>query len=243
MGEKKSHEFGEEQRLLVAKWVFLLLPRRSIFRSDPSEKVKPLIRKHLEGLGVRDEDLVAILKELSDQYYETTPVKKRGQGRSKRAKTKNGIRDLRQNQQLYRSLQSQQNGRCATCGIELEPSIETLDHRIPWRLVGDVSDGSNYQILCKTCNTGKTSWLSSFQSPRCLNWEYSSEAEEKPHAETRYLVLAQRGHCEKCKCSDGPQESRLLVLPKTETGLFVADNLNVFCERHIPRGADSSKTW
>lgn len=224
----QSH-FSELDRLRIVPMVFGLLPKGVLFRDHHLVLIKPLIREHLDNVGAPyDEKVVDVLKSIGDQYFNTDPTA----GPLWFRRSKWGIGHLKAgNPQLYLALRTAQHGRCATCGIVLQQADETLDHSIPWRFIGDVMDGSNWQLLCARCNAGKREFLTSLQSSQTLNWIYGLPAREAT-SESRYAVLTQRPHCEVVGCSATAHTARLHLIPRLPTGLPVADNLAVRCEHH-----------
>lgn len=227
-----SASFSEMRRVQVVPMVFGLLPKGVLFREHHLVLVKPRIRDHLDRIGVGyDEQFVDVLKSVGDQYFNTDPAA----GPAHYRRTKWGVGDLKAaNRQLYDSIRAAQHDRCATCGVRLDEVDESLDHCIPWRLIGDVVDGSNWQLLCTACNVGKREFLSTLQSPMTLNWVYGTAAQNLMAAshESRYVVLTQRPRCEAEGCVATPRDARLQLVTVLESGFPVADNLQVRCEHH-----------
>ncbi|MDY3551364.1 HNH endonuclease signature motif containing protein [Gemmata sp. JC717] len=226
----------ESERLLVVPLVFGLMPAKAVWRGRRDERIKPHIRDHLASIGLMpDEVLVDILKTVADQYYET---QSEGIVRAIPRKRKYGIADIKaMDRGLYHQMVQKQCGRCAVCGILLDQAEdETLDHILPWRLVGDIPSGSNWQILCQVCNSGKRAWFSALQSPESMNWIYSGHDQAIPHAEptreTRYVVLAQLGVCQEPGCMNTPAAAHLRVRKCLSSGLAVVDNLTLLCDSH-----------
>lgn len=210
---------------------FGLLPIEAAYRVRVDQRIKPSIRKHLGVLGVTpSERLVGVVKSISDQYYAT------GLSGHRR---KLGIADIRAMSKLYAGLRGRQSGRCCVCGVSFASegeAMETLDHIVPWRLIGDVPDGSNFQILCDGCNLGKRDWLSCLQSPCLNNWIYGRPrgAEDRFDPDTRYVALVLAGRCSESGCENGPDVAHLRVSRRFDTGLAVLDNAKVTCEYHTP---------
>ena len=226
-----SYADSEITRLEIVPLVFGLIPEAALNRKRPDELIKPHIEKHLNNLGIDKKNLlIDILKSIADQYYFTRP------GSSKRKK---GITDLQVHRSIYKQILVKQSSRCTICGISFSENIElTLDHIIPWRLVGDIPDGANWQILCRDCNLGKREYLSSLQSTQAFNWIYGGQYEQiiisnNPTPETRFIVLAQMGQCEYPKCNIVPSLGELFVVKKFNSGLPVVDNLQVRCKLHL----------
>jgi len=236
---------SEVTRLSIVPLVFGLLPTESLVRRSPDQLVKPSIRSHLAKMGVPvSESLVDVLKSVADQLWATWPISiQYGNARCRR---KGSMTDLRANPSLYRKIRTAQGGRCAVCGTLFEaPGEETLDHTVPFRIIGDAPDGSNWQILCPTCNSGKAERLSALQSLEALNWTYRDALGSfvrTPSLRTRYVVLAQAGGCEHAGCAALPSTTKLMAQRISVTGLWVADNLHVRCQAHASREADST-SW
>jgi hypothetical protein len=234
---------SEPARLSIVPLVFGLLPAESLVRRGHDQLVKPSIRFHLATMGApASESLVDVLKAVADQLWSTWPTRIRyGNARCRR---KRSIADLRANPSLYKEIRTAQGGRCAVCGILFEePGEETLDHTVPFRIVGDVPDGANWQILCPACNSGKAECLSALQSLEALNWTYRDAVGNfvrTPSLRTRYVVLAQAGGCEYTECTALPSTTKLMVQRISVTGLWVADNLHVRCQAHASKEAQGS---
>lgn len=223
-------EISEIERFQALPLVFGLIPQKALTRKSASEPIKPHIREHLTLLGVdSDEELVQLVKYVADQYYRS------GLRASGLGAKKTGISDLKaMDYHLYRHIFRNQNGRCAICGVPFDGvTQETLDHKLPYRLVGDIPGGSNWQLLCINCNRGKSSWFSTFQSRFAYNWVYDQgDSVDRPNEETRFVVLVQRRGCEEGGCGIGPKDRRLSLHKVVSTGLAVSDNLKVLCEQH-----------
>lgn len=227
--ERANHE----ELYSVVPLVFGLLPVKVFSRERAHEPIKPAIAEHLGPLGLADDALlIDVLKHVGDQLYYTSDMCP-----ERFRKVKSGMRDLRANRYLYARMCSRQRGRCALCGLVLRRSAEdeTLDHIIPFRLIGDVPDGANYQILCGSCNKGKRAYISILQAPATLNWHYNRGEEpiRVPALETRYVLLSRSPKC--AACGHGASEAHLTVARNRPTGLFVLDNLSVYCESHAPQ--------
>jgi HNH endonuclease len=235
----RDHSVGgppsELARLHIVPLVFGLLPTESLVRRGHDQLVKPAIRTHLKRVGApMSESLVDVLKAVADQFWSTWPINIRyGNIRCRR---KGSIADLRANPLLYKQILVTQGGRCAVCGTLFEaPGDETLDHTVPFRIVGDAPDGANWQILCPACNGGKAERLSALQSLEAMNWSYRDAVGSyvrTPSLQARYVVLAQAGGCEHTKCKVRPSVAELMIQRISITGLWVADNLQVRCPVH-----------
>ncbi len=222
---------SELEKFQLVPLVFALMPRGAYVDRRVDKPIKPLIVAHLANLGVAsDSVLVDVLKSVCDQFWET---RKDRYGRP--LKMKYGMRDLRANGRVYNALLLAQGRRCTCCGVDLRRVDETLDHIVPWRLVGDVPDASNWQIMCGPCNNAKKDYLSSLQTLCAHNWVYSSPIPplDVPSQETRFVVLSQAGRCSISACSVTPRTGELQLKKRRETGLAVADNFVVRCSAHI----------
>jgi 5-methylcytosine-specific restriction endonuclease McrA len=226
-----SADLTQEERLAVVPLVFGLMPAAALDRRQYAQaiRLKPLIRSHLSSIGLRpdDDDLVDILQNVIYHYTTTMDFPNRT------AIKKKSIGEVRATApRLYREIKARQANRCATCGLLFSDlKQETLDHVIPWRLVGDPSSGANWQFLCRPCNLGKQHWLSAIQDSDSNNWWYGCPEERLTESavshETRFVVLAQRPKCDVRGCGLGPRDTHLLLERQTATGLAVADNLRV----------------
>lgn len=232
----KASKLNDLEKMKIVPLVFQLLPREAI---DPnsgrqlSEPIKPIIMKHLVSIGLQkdDKDLVDILKTVSDQYYQCALAKV---DKSKVAmRKKASIATLMANQPLYKKKLGEQNKRCPVCGSELtESGKDTLDHVLPYSLLGDISDGANWQIMCRECNTGKGDFLSAFQAKEAFNWIYPSVDTTNPSPATRYASLCINPICSEEECSATSATRSLRVIVENVSGLAVYSNLRVRCELH-----------
>lgn len=236
-GRPARRQLTEIDVISLVPLVFGLLPVAAMKRPAPGIPVRPAIRAHLAGLGVAEDRLLEdILKSVADQWAETWKVNLREWGTSSRVKYQIGnVKGLYMS--TYRKLAATQNSRCRICGVQIPgpTAVETLDHIVPWRLIGDVVDGSNWQLLCQTCNSVKGSWLAGLQLAESLNWVYEDDADfsAMPSRRTKYVVLARDRCCSRCGVD--ASAARLVVIRRQPTGLAVADNLEVRCENHARR--------
>jgi hypothetical protein len=225
----RIRQLNEVDRLLVVPLVFGLIPFDAVMLAAAGEPVKPTIKSHLQMLGIPpDEPLLSILKSIADQYSATDPEKT---GRT----SKRGIANIRAIGARYKSLRLRQANRCAVCGsILVEECDESLDHILPYRLVGDVPDGSNWQILCTQCNSGKADFISSLQAREAVGWLYGRNSKDlgKLSDEGRYVVLRQVGKCTKKGCGRGPMDARLLVVNTCRGALASPMHMTVRCAEH-----------
>jgi hypothetical protein len=232
VGSPGEPHISEVEKLHMLPLVFGLMPRQVLARTRYDDLIKPAISAHLALLGIpEDNELVTILKNVGDQYFNTEDKLASWYPR------KYGISDVRALKKNYKVLKDRQCNRCAFCGVPFDGKItETLDHIIPYRLVGDVSDGSNWQILCELCNSAKGDYISIFQFKGFLNWLYGSRllstTAEKLSREVRYLVLARDETCKHAGCTNGPTSSRLFVQSEIRTALSIVDALTLRCEVH-----------
>jgi 5-methylcytosine-specific restriction endonuclease McrA len=220
---------SEMAKLRIVPLIFGLIPAKAIDPTrNPTTPIKPFIIQGMTELGLPiDKDLVSVIKGISDQYFNTKicpHLAKKG---------KFGMRDLRTRTKQYRHILSLQSGRCAVCGSEFNGSIiETLDHIIPFHLIGDVQDGSNWQILCDRCNSGKGSYITPLQSLFSTNWVYSGP-HGTLHEECRYITLACGKRCNIEGCTNHPGNSKLHVIRHTDRYPFLTSNLKVVCDAHL----------
>jgi len=235
--EGRAEDLSELERFSVVPLIFGLIPTKAFQRAKVTEPIKPFIREHFSALGVpMDEELIDVVKYIADRYYSTA--------RSQSLRSRLRISDLKAlDYGAYRRLLLRQAERCAVCGVSFDgEAVEELDHKLPWRLVGDIPDGSNWQILCSLCNKGKKAWISSIQSRFAFNWVYDANiSKDDVHLETRFVILAQRRECEDSGCRRTPETVRLYVVKRSDTGLAVADNLVVRCEAHIPQRTSANE--
>lgn len=236
--------FSESDRMQVVPLVFGLMPYGAVHRGSRDTLVKPLIIAHLKNLGINADDktLITVLKEIADQLYFTRGVRP--------IRRKMGTADLRMtHMSVYRTLRARQAQRCAVCGVLLKDAEEHLDHRIPFRLLGDIATGANWQLLCSDCNVGKSSWLSALQPAVAQNWLYGdldmegslpNDNEDASLGLTaRYSVLVQRKTCGYQNCKHGAKDSHLRLRLRLSSALPVADHFEVRCQDHLLATASS----
>lgn len=225
----KRPKLNEIDRLQIASLIFGLIPA-DLLRYQPAGKfspLKPRIQVHLAMLGVPnpdDEILLDVLLRVGYQYA-------RSHDKAFQKREKKSIRDLRALRNLYPKVRSMQGGRCVTCGLALPPNSEseTLDHCLPWRLVGDPPNAVNWQIMCAQCNNAKGNYLSTLQVKESHNWLYGADSIRfgTLSRETRWVILQQRMSCE--DCGKGPDERRLVVTRETQAFTLIPDLLSVHC--------------
>jgi 5-methylcytosine-specific restriction endonuclease McrA len=229
-GRPDIDEVSEFEKFKVIPFVFGLMPEAAIRGRRYDLKVIPIIRSHLDELSINyDDELLHIVKNLCDQYFHTTP------NTDHYTRRKFQISDVRATRFMYEKIMGRQNSRCAICGTHFSAdNIETLDHIIPWRLIGDVHDGSNWQFLCSRCNTSKATNLSFIQMPEFLNWSYvNTETESSITNRIRYAVLCRDGRCRIPGCDKTPLNSDLEVVKLTRKSAYLYEFLEVRCKNHL----------
>lgn len=211
------------------EFLFSAMPASLIGSEYSTAPIKPAIVEHLGNRGIRQPDagLVACLKSVIEQYQRTRPRSAVWRTRKK------GMADLRSNTKLYQEIRARQGERCAVCGVPLASGSvdEHLDHVVPFRLIGDAPDGSNWQILCTSCNLGKAEFLVPALRPTWHNWCYQEGSMapvlEAISDEVRFAALWEAEVC--CVCGRSPRVCELVLTKKVETGPAVRTNLNVRC--------------
>jgi 5-methylcytosine-specific restriction endonuclease McrA len=215
-------------RLSALPLVFGLLPGAALSRrvtlTTTFVPIKPILSEHLRSLGIApDPTLLDVLKSVATQWSSTLS--------GVHHRRKYSVSDLRALGTPYRALRRRQSGRCRYCGRRLVDIDEVLDHIVPFRLIGDVPDGANWQLLCSECNAGKGEFLTTYCLPAAYNWVYrigDNLTEER--ARTRWIVLAQRGVCD--HCGVGPSAAELHVELRRPGDIYVADLLRITCSGH-----------
>lgn len=224
---------SEEDLLAVLPLFFGLMPVRALVPMQLTglRRIRPLISTHLGSIGVQDEQLEEVLVAIADQYRSTLKNKNVLTGTAKF-----GIRDVRALRSVHRRLRERQGSRCVACGVDFARADETLDHVIPWQFVGDVSDGSNWQLMCQPCNSAKGDMISLLQSPISHNWLYGG-AFSWPHARihpvSRYLALRRSGECCEADCGARPTGAQLFVQVAGPEFVPTVDHLEVRCTQHV----------
>jgi hypothetical protein len=227
-GDLSIPPLTDEEKFEIIPLVFGYMPEKAV-RDRPFDfRVKPIIREHLASIGLAaDEELVDIVKAICDQFYSTSPTT--------RIRKKFSINDIRAGR-MHTVLLRRQNYRCAMCGLDFrESGGETLDHVIPWRIVGDVRDGSNWQILCAECNTGKSSMISHLLMAESRNWAYGTydgDGVDNHNNKLRFAVLSRDGQCMHSGCKIGPMEGHLSVARIINTGMRLYDHYSTRCVLH-----------
>jgi 5-methylcytosine-specific restriction endonuclease McrA len=225
----RGRDIQDLDRFSILPLVFGLLPATVLSRVSSTavfQPAKPLLADHLVSLGIEAEELLLdVLKSVAEQWASTRP------GRTNRRKY--SVTDVRALGTPYRTIRGRQNGRCRYCGRVLAVSDEALDHTVPFRLIGDVADGANWQLLCSDCNLGKGEFLTTLAMPVAYNWVYSFNEKDLTDVRirTRWVVLAQRGRCD--SCGAGPDVAELHVIPRREGDAFIADLLTISCDGHL----------
>jgi len=199
LGFTESQICNELIEILRQRLIATLMPSAALF-SDPSEEVKPTIRKHLSLYGILDDEpLVNILKTFSQNFRRKVNGLRR----------KKGVDDLRvSNFAALNQIYDLQNKRCHSCGEPLYfGSNMELDHIIPDHLGNDPDNGGNWRLLCKPCNRGKNEWIhytSKFGRVATLHSEISDVLLEP----VRYASLERDGKCSVCSVTGSGWGSR-----------------------------------
>lgn len=231
-GDLSMPPLSHEEKFEVIPLIFGYMPEKAVKDRSFDLRVKPIIREHFESIGLTaDDELVDIVKTICDQFYSTSP-------KNLLRRRKFTINDIRANR-MHAELLHRQNHRCTICGIDFRRSGgETLDHVIPWRILGDVRDGSNWQILCAECNAGKSSTISHLLMAESRNWAYGThdgDGIDNHNNRLRFAVLSRDGKCMQPGCNLGPKETHLSVIRMVQTGLHVYDHYSTWCAEHSPR--------
>jgi hypothetical protein len=234
-GHGNRASFREVDRWWAARTLFACLPVGALELRPGRDKFAPVLRAHLSALSLPvDQRACLVLKGIIEQMIATSPAMSARHGL--RARRKYGVADVRALGR-YAAIDAHQRGRCDTCGRLLMDawSVE-LDHIVPFTLIGDIPDGSNWRLLCGDCNLGKHEFLSSWLAPDSWNWigpANYGRMWEGPTLRARYTVLSTQQVC--INCSRGAGEVTLHVGQRVSTALPVPTNLSVYCEEHIPQ--------
>ncbi len=208
--EKICVELGE---LIRFKSLFLLLPEKCIVESPP--KMKPLIREHLDNLGVQHtETTVAMIRHLCLNIQN----KRRGYQK------KFGIGDVYVKfPRIFQEKMSKQGGRCKFCGVILNYGVNLeLDHILPWFLADDPLSGVNWQFLCGECNKGKGVFPYYSLNRTWLNW-VTSNYSANLNSHVRFAALCRDKQC--VRTGKKPSEAKMRVIKRVESGCWVFDNV------------------
>jgi len=214
--------------------IFSCLPAEVRDLRPGKDKFVPVLRRYLESIGLPSgEKECLVLKGVSEQLIKSNPSLSSSFGL--KPKRKYGVSDLRALGH-YSKTASRQGNRCATCGVRLDyANTVELDHVVPYAIIGDVSDGANWRLLCGRCNLGKHDFISSWLVPDTWNWIPAGRLETTVTEATlraRYALFATRRHCGIPNCFNGPVDSELSLRRRSEIGLFVPSNLEVVCADH-----------
>jgi 5-methylcytosine-specific restriction endonuclease McrA len=212
-------EFGEWLRYRA---IFALIPESCLF--DRPREEKPIIRQHLQALGLEPTDkLVSAVKLLCTNFR----AKREGGSR------KPGISDVRVKfPHLFQKIMAEQGERCWYCGERLTYGENAqLDHVIPFFLGDDPPDGSNWRFACETCNRGKGRFPYYSLIAVGANWIDTDVSKELSQA-VRFAALARDRRC--TQCGVAPREERLHVEKVIASGCWILDNVRTLCERHRP---------
>lgn len=205
---KEVHKLGKENRTLVRERLAYLT----------NDQLEPALFEHLYDL-------------INSVYRHWVKTKRGTLG-------KYSIGDVRsRHTTVFNGLMLGQGHRCAYCGYSFAeiPGEQTLDHIIPFRLGGDHMCGSNWQILCKTCNWKKKDMLSIFQHRVANDWIYHLQRwtpEQEDRTGKKRIEFAVILRDKKCKqCESGPTEKQLFAINET-TGLSIPSNMVCVCETY-----------
>ena len=215
-----TNEFGE---LIRYRAIFLLLPCECLFE-NPSED-KPVIRRHLTALGVPvDEDIVRAIKFLCENF------RNQRLGNVK----KFSITDVYiKSPGIYGNLMRSQSGRCCICGEYIVYGQNMhLDHIVPWHLGDDPVDGSNWQLLCVSCNRGKGVYPYYSMQQTGFNW-IRPAANNTLTEQVRYASLVRDGGCK--LTGKKASMTRLIVVKKVPSGCWVFDNTMTIAESEFTK--------
>jgi hypothetical protein len=238
-------EWRREIALVGVLRAFLSVLPSGIFEY-PHEPCRPLIENRLHHMlgsapNSSDVDLVLKVVKRAQLYYR--------EGRASARFTRLDLSQIR-----HRKLLQSQSYRCANCGymfsagdVEPDPSsgqlprLDTpvsaidrsprrirrravLDHRLPVYIAGD--EPTNWQILCWSCNNGKSDMLLGFES---RSWFGRARLGEmvKVRAELFYMILRRDGRCN--SCFRGSQQAELRLVRKDENGPSIYPNLMAWC--------------
>ena len=229
--QRFSQDLSEDQLLSILPLFFGLMPAPALLPPIRvgHPPIRPMVVERLKTLGIERDDLLEdILVAIADQYRSTV-----GNRYVLTGESKFGIREVRARRLAYRRLIERQGGRCVSCGVHFSGEDETLDHIIPWQFVGDVLDGSNWQLMCLACNAGKGDLISALQSPFAYNWLYKSTV-DRIHQVSRYLALRRSRSCGYPRCGMTARETRLFALIDDARSVPSLDHLIVRCEIHHP---------
>jgi len=240
-------EFQKQVSVLVLNKLFWSLIPKSVLESpDPNfRRIAENIFK--SELGITDPDkglitnMATIFKRVR-RYY-----------RDGRNTTR-----LDLSSSIHDSLLKEQNGRCSLCFYEfkntdIDFSLENnsellcdntkfgkndlsipnmsrrpeLDHIIPHFLGGDKP--CNWQILCQTCNQGKSSSLMWIFRPGWAGLSRISDGLDITHS-MRYMVLARDLRCLHPYCTHQHGSKELRIRKINPDKLIYTENVKTFCE-------------
>ena len=221
-----TRQLSEHEKLKVIPVVFSLIPP-ALLKADPSRPFKPQIVDHLEQLRQPYDDLlVEIIRRVANQWNASSP--------SVGLRRKKGIEHIRADRRFYSKIMERQAGRCRICGTVFRSGIpQELDHVIPYRLIGDIPNGDNYQILCISCNQGKGDALSIYLMKETYGWVYAERKGDDTDGislKSRYSTLIR----DKSTCSVTgltSKESTLSVCKITDSSLPITPNLRTISVR------------
>jgi 5-methylcytosine-specific restriction endonuclease McrA len=205
----------------------------------PEEACRDVIEKrleHLTGMVPAPEDVLLVMQ-----------VVKRMQLFRIGGRSAVGVASLNFERRDHRALLQAQSGRCASCGYRFKdgdltpdpsageiPAIDAplgkfdrsprrlrrravLDHILPVYLGGD--DRENWQILCRTCNAGKSDMLLGFES---RHWFGGARIEDLTTVSARlfYMVLRRDHACSRCSRRSNRAELRVIRRDRNGSDLY-----------------------
>jgi len=226
---------SELQKMHLVPLAFGLMPP-NLFQipNHPFRQVKPSIVAHLQfhNADATDVELIEIIKHICDHYVDCVRDPARA------ARRKSGMRDLKANRQLYDKVMTRQHGRCSLCGVLFSSIVhETLDHVIPYKLLGDPPDALNWQVLCNECNGGKAHYISALQSPEAWNWIYGQVNRDTGSIsqELRYVALSSRAKCARVGCDNNAKLKQMHIRRSAglAAGIGILWNVEIMCEDHL----------
>jgi hypothetical protein len=241
-----AEDFWTRENGLVLLWrSFLALLPASILE-QPEVPCRELVvgrLRYLLGIDPPESDVAEVMK-----------VVKRLQRFAIGGRTSIGTSSLDMDRVTHRKILKRQSSRCASCGYlfreedldstyssddteesesEFLPRLRNpkkysrkavLDHIYPIYLGGDCE--SNWQILCRTCNSGKSDLVLGFEG---RGWFGAARLRDLTQvtAQLFYMVLRRDGRC--MVCSRGPTQVQLGLVRKDINGADLYPNLQASC--------------
>lgn len=223
------YPLDHEKAAKAAKQLFLLFPREDTPSRGKKrvEVIQERVRSLIED-GYSETEFKTLCRIVEVLYRNWT----QSQNSKKGKYTIGAVRS--RHPRIYEHIMTAQNGRCVFCGyLFTENGDQHLDHIIPYNLGGDEpNSGSNWQILCKSCNRAKGDLLTVLQYQDRQDWIYRlrnwfPESETRENKERfRLIALVRDGSC--MGCGGTPSETELRTINQTN-GLSIPSNLDVVC--------------